>query len=181
MQLVQVAHRRSDERWTERPELTTDDLGRMLWDRLLQSGPAAETGRVTCEWGWHPRQRHKSMREPWGGLNPYRSRYGVPEPLRFHSTVGHLHDEVQHYRRFRDRAPTPRAENGLRVLLVGELAHNPERILALSERGHELFGPTPRCGSTPLALCPSATSPRFPGKAGGRRCPGCSRMSSTPC
>ncbi|MDQ4132074.1 MAG: glycosyltransferase [Actinomycetota bacterium] len=140
LQLVQVAHRRTEARWIERPELTTDDLDRMLWTRLLQGRTAVETGRVTCEWGWHPLQRHKALREPWGGLNPYRSRYRVQEPLRLQSTVGHLHDEVDHYRRFRERSPTPRANDGLRVLLVGELAHNPERILTLEERGHELHG-----------------------------------------
>jgi hypothetical protein len=140
LQLVQAAHRRSAERWTERSELTTDDLDRMLWARLLREGPPVETGRVTCEWGWHPHQRHKTLREPWGGVNTYRARYRVQEPLRLQSTVGHLHDEVNHYRRFRERPPTPRAGDGLRVLLVGELAHNPERILVLEERGHELHG-----------------------------------------
>ena len=140
LQLVQVAHRRTEERWVERSELTTDDLDRMLWARLLEQGPQVETGTVTCEWGWHAAQRHKALREPWGGLNVYRARYRVQEPLRLQSTAGHLHDEVDHYRRFRDRAPTPRAADGLRILLVGELAHNPDRILLLEERGHELHG-----------------------------------------
>ena len=140
LQLVQVAHRPTADRWVERSELTTDDLDRMLWSRLLERGPAVETGTVTCEWGWHPDQRHKVLREPTGGLNAYRARYGVREPLRLQSTVGHLHDEVDHYRRFRERPDTPRAADGLRVLLVGELAHNPDRILLLEERGHELHG-----------------------------------------
>ncbi|HSH22976.1 MAG TPA: glycosyltransferase [Acidimicrobiales bacterium] len=140
LQLVQVLHRRTEDRWTERSELTTDDLDRMLWTRLLERGSAVETGRVTCQWGWHPRQRHKTLREPWGGINTYRSRYRVEEPLRLQSTVGHLHDEVDHYRRFRERPSTPRAADGLRILIVGELAHNPERILVLEERGHELHG-----------------------------------------
>lgn len=140
LQLVQVLHRRTPDRWLERRELTTDDLDRMLWDRLAEQGSTVETGRVTCEWGWHPRQRHKVLREPWGGLNPYRARYRVQEPLRLQSTVGSLHDEVEQYRRYRERAEVPRAADGLRILLVGELAHNPERILALHERGHELHG-----------------------------------------
>jgi hypothetical protein len=140
LQLVQVMHRRTSDRWLERHELTTDDLGRMLWDRLLEQGPAAETGRVSATWTAHPGQRHRALREPWGGLNTYRARYGVAEPLRLHSTVGHLHDEVEHYRRFRERPATPTSRDGLRILLVGELAHNPERILALAERGHELHG-----------------------------------------
>jgi hypothetical protein len=146
LQLVQVMHRRTDERWVERDELTTDDLDRMLWTRLLGDAEPVLTGSVTCTWTAHPGQRHRTLREPWGGLNPYRARYGVAEPLRLRSTWGHLHDEVTHYARFRARPPVPRAADGLRVLLVGELAHNPERILALSERGHELHGlwtPTP--------------------------------------
>ncbi|CAN5236227.1 hypothetical protein BH24ACT1_BH24ACT1_12210 [soil metagenome] len=140
LQLVQVAHRRTEQRWAERSELTTDDLDRMLWTELLGHGSAIETARVTCQWGCHPRQRHKALREPWGGLNTYRDRYRVQEPLRLHSTAGHLHDEVEHYRRFRERPSTARAPDGLRVLIVGELAHNPERILLLEERGHELHG-----------------------------------------
>ncbi|MDP9408786.1 MAG: glycosyltransferase [Actinomycetota bacterium] len=140
LQLVQVMHRRTTERWLERSELTTDDLDRMLWSRLLGGPEPVLTGRVTCTWRQHPRQRSSVMREPWGGLNSYRARYRVREPLRFRSTVGSLHDEVEHYRRFRERPATPKAPDGLRVLLVGELAHNPERVLALTERGHELHG-----------------------------------------
>ncbi len=140
LQLVQVLHRRGPERFLERSELTTDDLDRMLWDRLLAGTEPMSTGTVTCTWRRHPRQRSAALREPWGGLNTYRARYRVQEPLRLQSTVGSLHDEVAHYRRFRERPATPRAADGLRILLVGELAHNPERILALAERGHELHG-----------------------------------------
>ncbi len=140
LQLVQVMHRRTPERWLERAELTTDDHDRMLFDRLLDGREPVGTGRVTCIWRRHPLQRSTAMREPWGGLNTYRSRYRVQEPLRFHSTAGSLHDEVEHYRRFRERPAVPKAPDGLRILLVGELAHNPERILSLAERGHELFG-----------------------------------------
>lgn len=140
LQLVQVLHRRTAERFLERSELTTDDLDRMLWSRLLAGGEPVLTGSVTCTWRRHPRQRSAVLREPWGGLNPYRARYRVQEPLRLQSTVGSLHDEVAHYRRFRERPATPRAADGLRILLVGELAHNPERVLALTERGHELHG-----------------------------------------
>jgi hypothetical protein len=34
----------------------------------------------------------------------------------------------------------PPAPDGLKILLVGELAYNVERILALEERGHRLYG-----------------------------------------
>jgi hypothetical protein len=140
LQLVQVLHRRTTDRWVERAELTTDDLDRMLWSRLLERGPAVGTSRVTCTWGSHPRQRSAALREPWGGLNTYRARYQVSEPLRLQSTVGSMQDEVEHYRRFRERPATARAADGLKILLVGELAHNPERVLALAEAGHELHG-----------------------------------------
>jgi hypothetical protein len=64
----------------------------------------------------------------------------VPHPLRFHSTVGNRIDEVEHYRSFRERPDARAAADGLRILLVGELAYNAERVLALEERGHRLYG-----------------------------------------
>ena len=137
LQLVQVMHRRTGDRWVEREELVTDDLDRMLWDRL---GRAVETGAITCEWVDHPTQLSKVLREPEGGLNTYRSRFAVTEPIRMHTTVGNRIDEVAHYARYRDRPSTPRAADGLRILLTGELAYNADRVLALEERGHELFG-----------------------------------------
>ncbi|EYB69147.1 hypothetical protein DEIPH_ctg011orf0130 [Deinococcus phoenicis] len=140
LQLVQVMHRRTGDRWLERDELTTDDLNRMYWHHLTRRGPAVGTGAVTCEWVDHPDQRHKIVREPEGGINPYRVYYGVQEPLRFHTTVGHHIDEGERYRKDRERPPTPPAPDGLKILLVGELAYNPERVLALAERGHQLYG-----------------------------------------
>ena len=140
LQLVQVMHRPAPERWTEREELVTDDLDRMYWSKLRAHGEFTGSGQVTCEWVDHPQQRHKLLREPAGGINPYRLYYGVDYPLRFHTSVGNLIDEVDHYRTFRERPDTPIAADGLKILLVGELAYNPERVLALEERGHKLYG-----------------------------------------
>jgi hypothetical protein len=140
LQLVQTMHRRTADRWLERSELTTDDLDRMLWSRLRMQGSIACTGQVTCEWVAHTAQRHKLLREPIGGINPYRVYCQVQEPMRFHSTEGNFIDEVRQYARFRDRPDTPLAPDGLKILLVGELAYNAERVLALEERGHQLFG-----------------------------------------
>jgi hypothetical protein len=140
LQLVQTMHRRSDDRWLERSELTTDDLERMLWSRLRARGAAAGTGLASCEWVDHPGQRHKLLREPIGGINPYRLYCDVREPMRFHSTEGNFIDEVERFAQFRDRRDTPMAADGMKILLVGELAYNPERVLALEERGHQLFG-----------------------------------------
>ena len=135
LQLVQVAHRRTGVRWPERDELEADDLELLLWRHL----PArAATGRVTCTWTDHPGQRHRAIRETCdGGLNVFRRRYRVRTPLRLSSRDSGLTDEQALYARFRDR---PAPSGGLRVLLVGELAFNPERVLALEERGHRLFG-----------------------------------------
>lgn len=140
LRLVQVAHRRTDDRWVERRELVTDDLDAMFWSKLRPRGRFVGSGAPTCEWVDHPQQWHKVVREPLGGVNPYRSRYGVRHPLRFATTVGNRTDEIEHYRRFRERPDTPAAPDGLTILLVGELAFNPERILALEERGHRLYG-----------------------------------------
>jgi hypothetical protein len=140
LQLVQTMHRRTGDRWLERSELTTDDLERMLWSRLRARGGAAGTSLITCEWVDHPGQRHKLLREPIGGINPYRVHCQVREPMRFRSTEGNFIDEVERYAQFRNRPDTPPAADGLKILLVGELAYNPERVLALEERGHQLFG-----------------------------------------
>ncbi|MGY1742045.1 MULTISPECIES: glycosyltransferase [unclassified Blastococcus] len=139
-QLVQVAHRRTADRWTERAELETDDLDRLMWRRLDARGAVADTGRVTCSWTRHPGQRSRAIRPSAdGGLNVFRARYRVAEPLRFSSTDGGEVDERARYARFRRRTYRP-APEGLRVLVVGELAFNPERVLALAARGHALTG-----------------------------------------
>lgn len=141
LQLVQVMHRLTDDRWIERDELVTDDLERMFWSKHRQRGRFIGTERVSCEWVDHPLQRHKVVQEPLrGGINPYRSRYNVKQPLRFHSSKGNYIDEVEYYRQFRERPDTPMAADGLKILLVGELAYNSERVLALEERGHKLYG-----------------------------------------
>jgi hypothetical protein len=157
LQLVQALHVRTPDRWLERSELTTDDLDRMFWDRLRRRGAFVASGQITAEWVDHPHQRHKLLREPEGGINPYRVWYGVQEPLRMQTTAGNLIDEPRRYRTMRERPDTPAASDGLRILLVGELAYNADRVLALEERGHRLFGlwlPEPQWYNTvgPLAF-----------------------------
>lgn len=140
LQLVQVVHRRAADRWLEREELVTDDLERMYWRRLHRYGQFLGTRRVTCEWVSHPAQLHRLLQEPVGGINLYRQRFQVSHPLRFQTTVGNWIDEVEQYRPFRERPDTPPVADGLKILLVGELAYNADRILALEERGHKLYG-----------------------------------------
>lgn len=141
LQFVQVMHKRVNERWVERQELVSDDLERLFWSRLRPNGTFIGTNEVSCEWVDHPQQHHKAVRENMGGgLNPYRYRYHVKQPLRFHSSVGSYIDENAQYARFRQQPRTPAAPDGLKILLVGELAFNPDRVLALEERGHQLYG-----------------------------------------
>ncbi len=140
LQLVQVMHRKPPHRWLERRELVTDDLERMLWAKLRPVGEFVNTGELTCEWVDHPRQHHKIVREPVGGIMPYRQYYNVKGPLRFHTTVGNFIDEGQQYARSIGRPDTPAARDGLKILLVGELAYNADRVLALEELGHTLYG-----------------------------------------
>ncbi|TFW31298.1 glycosyltransferase [Massilia horti] len=140
LQLAQCMHRRTPDRWTERDELESDDLERLFWGRLRARGSVVESGVVTCEWVDHPHQRHKLMQEPVGGINPFRQHYRVIQPLRFHTSVGNAIDEPGQYRAPRKRPHAPLAEDGLKILLVGELAYNADRVLALEEQGHALYG-----------------------------------------
>jgi hypothetical protein len=140
LQLVQCMHRKTAARWLERPELESDDLERLYWLQLRSMGVFTGSNIITCEWVSHPMQRHKIMQEPEGGINPFRSHYGVEEPMRFHTSVGHFIDEPKHYGKMRGRRDTPRAADGLKILLVGELAYNADRVLALEEQGHKLYG-----------------------------------------
>jgi glycosyltransferase involved in cell wall biosynthesis len=138
LQLVQCLHRRTPDRWVERAELESDDLDRLFWNRLRTRGDVVATGNVTCEWVDHPLQRHKLMQEPVGGINPFRQHYRVGQPLRFHTSVGNAIDEAGQYHHMRARAGTPLGSTGLKILLVGELAYNADRVLALEEQGHAL-------------------------------------------
>lgn len=138
-QLVQVMHKKTEDKWMERNELVTDDLNRMFWDKLPDKGDFIPTMKITGEWVNHPEQRSCLIREDNGGIYTYKQYYQVKEPIRFHSTVGNFIDEIQLYKQLRAK-PRAKANDKLKILLVGELAYNPERVCAFEERGHQLFG-----------------------------------------
>jgi glycosyltransferase involved in cell wall biosynthesis len=138
LQLVQVMHKKTEDKWTERDELESDDLNRLFWKKL--KGEFICTGQLTCEWVDHPDQRYKIMQEPIGGINTFRSYYNVSQPLRYHTTKGNFINEIARYDAYRRRPSRPLKEDGLKILLVGELAYNAERVLALEEAGHALYG-----------------------------------------
>lgn len=139
LQLVQVMHRKNDFRWMERDECVTDDYSKMYWEKLLPLGPFIPTNQVTCQWVSHPEQRHKKISSlNGGGINIYRNYYNVKTPLVFRPKNSGLIDEVNLYKNFRDKKPL--CQNNLKILIVGELSFNPERIYAFEEAGHKIYG-----------------------------------------
>ena len=139
LQLVQCLHHKTEDRWTERQELVTDDLDRMFWNKLAAKGAFIGTENVSCEWVDHPQQRYKIIQEPIGGINPYKLYYNVKHPLRFHTTMGNFIDEANYYQPFQEKRADA-SFTGLKIVLVGELAYNAERIVALEQQGHKLYG-----------------------------------------
>jgi glycosyltransferase involved in cell wall biosynthesis len=137
-QLVQVMHRKNNYRWIERNELESDNLNKIFWNKI--EGKHIHTEQLTCEWVDHPQQRYKIMQEPLGGINTFRSFYNISVPLRYHTSKGNLMDEKKRYEQYRKNSNSSGGKKGLKILLVGELAYNPERVLALEEKGHKLYG-----------------------------------------
>ena len=138
LQLVQCAHKLTDDRWMDRRELVTYDLFAMFWHKLADKGIFSYTGYVTCHWTNHPDQRHKIIPESEGGsIYAYRSFYGVKEPLKIRVSELKEVDEQKLYAGFRGKT---HIRKKMKVLLVGDLSHNPERIYALEQSGCELYG-----------------------------------------
>jgi glycosyltransferase involved in cell wall biosynthesis len=139
-QLVQIMHQKTTHRWLERGELITDSLNDMFWNKLLNGTEPKFTMKITAEWVSHPSQRHKIISERWGGgINLYKQFYQINQKLRFKSAFGGLIDENIEYSGF-DHRPVVLNGTPLKILLVGELAYNAERVLAFEEKGHRLYG-----------------------------------------
>lgn len=139
-QLVQVLHKKTNDRWIERNRLVTDSLYDMFWHKILGLGKINNTNCITCEWVSHPAQRHKIINGSLGGnIFKYKRFYNVQEPIKFKSTGRSLIDDNL-YKNFRGNQFNKVKQRRLKILLVGELAFNPERIYALEEYGHKLYG-----------------------------------------
>lgn len=144
--LVQVMHRRTleaEHRWATRAELVSDRLEPDFWAGLLSRGAAfAYTGGISCERVLHAENRHNIILNLFhGGLSRYREHYRIPqgEALNWQPSSGFPIDERVTYARFRQQRQLP-APKGLKILLVGELGFNAERIVAFEEQGHKLYG-----------------------------------------
>ncbi|SEJ75796.1 Glycosyltransferase involved in cell wall bisynthesis [Dyadobacter sp. SG02] len=139
LQLVQVMHRKTSRRWLERTELVTSDLDLMFWDDLQEEGKFVETGLVTAEWVNHPKQRHKIISElHGGGLKTYKEHYRVSAPVIFVGAGNYVNELSLPSSLLKVEAKQQR--HPLKILLVGELSFNPERILAFEQHGHKLYG-----------------------------------------
>jgi glycosyltransferase involved in cell wall biosynthesis len=139
LQLVQTAHKKTKDRWVERSEWVSDNLFNMFWVKLADKGIFAATKQITCYWTSHPLQRHRIISEDYGGgLNYYRCHYQVKAPVKMWVSDTKFIDEEEVYATFRRKIP--KSKKGLKILLVGELAYNPERIYALEEHGQTLYG-----------------------------------------
>lgn len=143
--LVQVVHRRTYEprvRWLTRTEIVTDRLEVEYWRALLTCGATfTYAGDITCEWTTHPEQHHTLIAGNGGGLSRYRQYYEIgPEvTLNWQPSWGQRVDERVRFGAWIGQRSKSQPD-GLRILLVGELGFNPERILAFEERGHRLYG-----------------------------------------
>jgi glycosyltransferase involved in cell wall biosynthesis len=137
--LVQTAHKKTHDRWIERKEYVSDDLFFTFWRKLTDKGTFVPTKKVTCEWTNHPNQRHKILSERFGGgINKYRRFYSVQHPIKFRATGYKTIDENMLYIPYREKKAL--VNDSLKILLVGELAYNPERVYAFEEAGHKLYG-----------------------------------------
>lgn len=147
LQLVQVAHRKNEKKWIERDEFITEDLFLMYWSKLVDLGYFSSTNIVTSYWTTHRHQRNKIVSEKYGGnINLYRDFYKVKTPIKLRMSKYKFVNEEKLYSDFQEKFV--QSDKSLKILIVGELSYNPERIYALEELGHKLYGlwvPRPSC------------------------------------
>ena len=137
-QLVQTAHRKTGERWIERAEFESNDLFSLFWYKLIDRD-IAFTDQVTANWTNHPHQRYKIIAENKnGGLNYFRHYYQVHTQIKLQCEDTVPVDEEKLYASF--KKPGKTTKDRLKILIAGELAYHSERIIALEEQGHILYG-----------------------------------------
>ncbi|HYQ57092.1 MAG TPA: glycosyltransferase family 2 protein, partial [Draconibacterium sp.] len=139
LQLVQTAHKKTNDRWVQRDEYITANLFDMYWRKLAGKGLFYSIDKITCRWTNHKEQRHKILSEDYnGGLNDFRRYYQIKHPLKIKVSKFKFIDEEELYAPLTSR--TIKIENPLKILLVGGLSYHAERITAFEEQGHKLYG-----------------------------------------
>ena len=138
LQLVQVIHKKTNIKWAERKDFVTSDLNKMFWNKLKKEGAFVKTNIISCEWVNHPLQRHKIIGEDYGGgLLSYKKYYNTKDLLKFYTDKGNCIDEQALL--FESKSTQIEQKKRLKILIVGELGFNPERLLEFEQRGHWLF------------------------------------------
>ena len=141
LQLVQTAHKKTPDRWITRKEWVSDNLYDLFWNKLINKGKFISVDKKTCFWTDHPHQHNKLVSEDMaGGLNIYRHYYQVKEPVKIKVSKSKFIDEEALYKDFQTPEVISAEERPLKILIVGELAYNAERIFAFEEHGHKLYG-----------------------------------------
>ena len=138
LQLVQTAHKLTPDRWMERSEMVTENLFVMFWNKLIGKGIFVPTLQITAKWTDHPYQRHKLCSENYGGnLYKYKWYYQINEAIRIRMDKYKIIDEKELYsENLRIEVKNP----SLKILIIGALSYNPERICAFEEHSCKLYG-----------------------------------------
>ena len=138
LQLVQTAHRKTKNKCMEREEMVTEDLFIMFWNKLVGQGLFVPTCQITANWTNHPYQRHKICNENFGGsIYKYKWYYHVKPPIRIRMSEYKIINEHELYKTI-PHIYTEKVQ--LKILIIGSLAYNPERICSLEIHGCKLYG-----------------------------------------
>lgn len=157
LKLSQVTLRRtleSEVLWTTREQYVSDQLEGEYWKQLLSVGAIfSYSGVISSFWTTHPDQRHRIiaeatrpgssiLAESGRGLSAYRSFYGVPadKHLNWCPSTGPVRKESEYFRGLNLNRSSPNPSTVSRILLVGELGFNPERLLAFTRSGIKIKG-----------------------------------------
>ncbi|NDV57151.1 glycosyltransferase family A protein [Bacteroides sp. 519] len=141
LQLVQVVHKKTTDRWITRDEWVSDNYFDLFWHKLSDKGMFVYANEETSGWTIHANQYHQLVNEDYGGgLNIYRQYYNIQDPIKLKVSKHKFIDEVELYKNYTTKESKVTSEPSLKILIVGELAYNPERIFAFEEQGHKLFG-----------------------------------------
>lgn len=153
IRMVQVVHRHiHGPRWVPHEKRVTDTVEELFWREIAHYGTFVHHNAATCEWVDHSFKWVRMIATPGGGLARYRQFYNLGRGiwLDFQPSRGMPIDERSRYGRFAGTRDLPQP-GGLNILMVGELGFNPERIMALEEQGHKLYGmwqPNPESWNT---------------------------------
>ena len=141
LQFVQTSHRKTQDIWITRKEWVSENLYDLFWKKLVDKGKFVFVNKKTCFWTDHPHQHHKLVGENYnGGLNIYRQFYQIKEPIKIKVSESKFIDEEALYKDFQTSKIVSAEKYPLKILIVGELAYNAERVFTFEKLGHKLYG-----------------------------------------